>query len=67
MAAAGSECSGKGTRVVPDMPEMSVLYLKIEPNVPAPCGSKMPLDGTPLTEDQATEVEDWIMAGAMND
>jgi hypothetical protein len=53
-----------GTRVVPGAADMSLLYQKVTNPT---CGEKMALDGTPLTEDQADEIESWINAGEMND
>jgi len=64
VAAAGAGCSGMGTRVVAGNAGSSILYQKVT----APtCGSQMPLNGTPLTPDQADEIKGWISAGAMND
>ncbi|HVW24934.1 MAG TPA: hypothetical protein VHC69_06160 [Polyangiaceae bacterium] len=51
--------------VVPNQPEMSLLYLKLSPN--PPCGSRMPLGGTPFTDAQLEMVRSWIAAGAPND
>jgi len=65
VAAAGTQCAGKGSRVVPGMPDSSILYLKVSLDDPAPCGAKMPLGGA-LTEDKAEMIESWIAAGAMN-
>jgi hypothetical protein len=66
VAAMGSGCSGKGTRVVAGNAATSILFEKVDPNQGAPCGSKMPLGGTPLTDAQASEIESWINGGAMN-
>jgi mono/diheme cytochrome c family protein len=64
VAAAGVGCSGMGTRVVAGNAGSSILYQKVT----APtCGSQMPLNGTPLTPDQADEIKAWINAGATND
>jgi hypothetical protein len=64
--AAGVACTGKGPRVTPGMPDMSVMYLKISLDDPAPCGMKMPLGRAPLPQAEADSIESWIMAGAMN-
>jgi hypothetical protein len=62
--AAGTKCAGKGTRIVPGMPDMSILYLKASDDDPAPCGNKMP-DGTNgLAAAQSDEIQAWIAAGA---
>jgi hypothetical protein len=66
VAAMGTGCSGDGTRVIAGNAANSILFKKIDPNQGSPCGSKMPLGLTPLTEAQATEIESWINAGAMN-
>lgn len=67
VAASGSGCSGKGTRVVPNQPDESVLAWKVDPALMSMlCGSAMPLDGTPLTQTQIDQIESWIMAGAMD-
>jgi hypothetical protein len=67
VSAMGTACGGMGTRVVASNADGSILYKKVDPGQGAPCGSKMPLGLTPLTEDQANEIESWINAGAMND
>jgi hypothetical protein len=67
VSAMGTACGGMGTRVVAGNAANSILFKKIDPNQGSPCGSKMPLGLTPLTEAQATEIEDWINAGALND
>jgi hypothetical protein len=67
VAAAGTSCSGMGTRIVPGMPDSSILYLKVSLDDPTPCGGKMPLGGPALTEDQANLIEEWIDNGALND
>jgi hypothetical protein len=66
VAAMGTGCGGMGTRVVAGNAADSILFKKIDPNQGSPCGSKMPLGLTPLTDAQATEIESWINAGAMN-
>jgi hypothetical protein len=65
--AAGIACGGKGVRVVAGNANNSILYKKVDPGQPAPCGAKMPLGLAPLTEAQANEIESWINAGALND
>ncbi len=67
VAAAGSACSGKGTRVTPKSAATSILYLKISTTDPSPCGSKMPLTGPALSQAEVDEIASWINAGAMND
>ena len=66
VAAMGTGCGGMGTRVVAGNAADSILFKKIDPNQGSPCGSKMPLGLTPLTDAQANEIESWINAGAMN-
>jgi hypothetical protein len=65
--AAGVNCSGKGTRVVPGNADMSVMYLKVSLDDPSPCGNKMPDGLPPLSSDEADGIEAWINAGAKND
>jgi hypothetical protein len=65
VAAAGSECSGKGTRVVPGNADGSLLYLKVSADAP-PCGGKMPLGLTPIPKTQADMIDAWIADGAKN-
>jgi hypothetical protein len=64
--AAGVACAGKGTRVMPGMPDSSIMYLKISLDDPAPCGAKMPLGLPPLPQSEADTIESWIMGGAPN-
>ena len=66
-AAAGDQCGGKGTRVVPNQPDSSVMYLKISLDDPSPCGAKMPLGGPALAQGDVDKVESWIKGGAKND
>jgi hypothetical protein len=66
VAAMGSGCGGMGTRVVAGNAGNSIMFKKIDPGQPAPCGAKMPLGLTPLTTAQADEIQSWINAGAMN-
>ncbi len=65
--AMGTGCGGMGTRVVAGSADNSILFKKVDPGQPAPCGAKMPLGLTPLTEAQTAEIESWINAGAKND
>lgn len=67
VAAMGTGCGGMGTRVVAGNAADSIMFEKIDPGTPAPCGAKMPLGLAPLTAAQANEIESWINAGAMND
>jgi hypothetical protein len=67
VAAAGVACAGKGTRVIPGMPDMSIMYLKASNDDPTPCGGKMPLGSNGLPADKADELKAWIVAGAKND
>jgi hypothetical protein len=66
-AAAGVACAGKGTRVTPGMPDMSVMYLKVSLDDPTPCGAKMPFGLPALPKAETDTIENWIMAGAKND
>jgi hypothetical protein len=66
VGASGTACTGMGTRVVPGMAHMSLLYLKVSVDDPTPCGGKMPLGGPALTEEQAEMIEDWIDDDAPN-
>jgi hypothetical protein len=65
--AAGLACGGMGTRVTPGHSDTSILFNKINPGTAAPCGSKMPLFGTPLLAEEAALIAGWINAGAKND
>jgi hypothetical protein len=63
----GPACGSSGlTRVVPGDPSKSLMYLKVSESKP-PCGSQMPLLGTPLTSSEQAEISAWITAGAKND
>ena len=53
-------------RVNPGMPEMSVLYLKVQTAMNPPCGLRMPTGGM-LPPDKVELIRAWIAAGAMND
>ena len=66
-AAAGEQCNGKGTRVVPGKPDSSVFYLKVSLDDPSPCGSKMPLGRAALAQSDVDMIDAWITAGATND
>ena len=65
--AAGVSCSGKGTRVVPGAEDDSIMYLKVSLDDPTPCGSKMPLGGPALSQDESDTIESWIHDGAKTD
>jgi hypothetical protein len=65
--AMGIFCGGMGTRVVASNAGNSIMFKKVDPAQPAPCGSKMPLGLPPLTAAQTAEIEGWINAGALND
>jgi hypothetical protein len=65
-AATGPACSSAGIRVVPGSPDTSVLYLKVDPEEPTPCGAKMPFTGT-ISEEEVEMIEAWIEGGAPND
>jgi hypothetical protein len=52
----GQSCAG--TLAEPADPEGSLLYLKVL-DMPS-CGARMPLSGTPLSEDEVTCLRDWI-------
>jgi len=69
VAAAGSACAGKGTRVIPGNVDQSVLAEKIDPKLfpNLDCGGLMPLGGATLSQSDIDEVESWIAAGAKND
>ena len=66
VAAAGSACGGKGTRVTPGNAATSIMYLKVSPTDASPCGVKMPFGGAPLAQSLVDEIASWINAGAMN-
>jgi hypothetical protein len=63
---AGISCGGVGTRVVPGMPDSSIMYLKVSLDDPAPCGAKMPFGLPPLSQEQVDMIKAWITAGATN-
>jgi hypothetical protein len=65
--AMGIACGGMGTRVVAGNAANSIMFEKIDPGTPAPCGSKMPLGLAPLSTQQADEIQSWINGGAKND
>ena len=76
----GFACASLGTRVVPGVPEASILFLKVSQTQP-PCGVQMPasveaikmpggsptFSGTPLTSDQQDLIKSWIADGAQDD
>jgi hypothetical protein len=64
--AKGAACAGHGTRVVPGNADMSIMYLKVSLDDPAPCGAKMPFNLPPLSREATDMIEGWIKAGAMN-
>jgi len=66
VATAGTACTGKGKRVVPRMPDSSIMYLKVSLDDASPCGAKMPLGGPSLPQAEVDEIESWIKGGAMN-
>jgi len=63
-ASMSSRCMSK-VLVVPFKPDESLMLEKLSEN--PPCGSRMPLGGTPFTEAQLEMVRGWIAAGAKND
>jgi hypothetical protein len=65
--AAGIACGGMGTRVIPGNANGSIMFEKIDPGTPPPCGSKMPLGLPELSAAQAGEIQSWINGGALND
>jgi len=65
-ANATSKCAMLGKqRVVPNDPDNSLLYLKLDTKG-TPCGQQMPPGGQ-LADKQIQRVRDWIMLGAKND
>ena len=52
-------------RVVPNNPDMSLLYNKIRTDMDPPCGNRMPT-GSTLCASTIEAVRMWIMAGAQN-
>jgi hypothetical protein len=60
----GPDCKDSGLkRVVPGMPDQSLVMLKVESM--QPCGDPMPPTG-PLSPDKVQMIRDWIMNGALN-
>jgi hypothetical protein len=52
-------------RVVPGMPEMSVIVQKVDSTLAAMrCGGAMPQGRDPLTATEIKLLRDWIAAGA---
>ena len=65
-ANSGGSCQGKGMRVLPGNPDMSLLYEKLVQ--PVPCGLPMPGSGhAPLEARQIDQIKQWITLGAKND
>ena len=63
--AEGASCaSGNRKRVVPGMPDASLLIKKLEGT--QDCGERMPEGRAALTAAQIAEVRAWITAGALN-
>jgi mono/diheme cytochrome c family protein len=61
----GEACGGEGLeRVVAGSSATSLLWEKVSETTP-PCGSRMPLDNTPLTQAQQDLIAAWINAGAL--
>jgi hypothetical protein len=53
------------TIVDPGKPDDSLMLLKLSPN--PPCGSRMPIGGTPFTDTQLEMIRSWIAGGAKKD
>jgi len=51
--------------VTPGKPETSLFYLKVAAT--PPCGDRMPLGGSPLSDAQIEMIRSWIAAGAKDD
>lgn len=62
-SAVGPGCEG-APRVYPGLVEASLVWGKIAPGMPAPCGSKMPPAGGALLAGSLALMEAWIRAGA---
>jgi hypothetical protein len=60
----GSACAGQGTRVIPMQGGNSLIYLKLSPDEPVPCGAKMPLGRIPIPDTEIELIEEWIDDGA---
>jgi hypothetical protein len=67
VAGMGTGCNGMGIRVVAGDSDMSLLFLKVNPDEPVPCGARMPLNMPTLPEEEFEMIQDWIEAGARND
>jgi hypothetical protein len=66
VAAAGAGCASSGeTRVVAGDSASSLIWQKVSMTKP-PCGSQMPLGGTPLSSAEVQLIADWIDDGAQN-
>ncbi|MFT3926855.1 MAG: hypothetical protein QM778_30195 [Myxococcales bacterium] len=60
-----SHCNGMSL-VVPHHPEQSLFYLKLSSD-PPPCGSRMPIGGKHLSDNQLAMIRSWIEGGAADD
>jgi hypothetical protein len=58
-----SSQDGTFTRVIPDRPELSLLFLKVNCDTPG-VGHRMPLGRDPLLEEEQALILDWISEGA---
>jgi hypothetical protein len=63
-AAAGTMCTGKGTRVVKGDSTNSLLVQKLK--AAPPCGKQMPSGMAPLGAPLVTQISQWIDSGAAN-
>ena len=61
-----SEQNSGLTRVVPSDSGSSLLFLKVSQTTP-PVGSRMPLGGPPLSQEQQQLIRDWIDQGGIED
>ena len=79
LPAMGSNCIGRGMRVLPGQPCSSIMYQKL--SAPPPCGTQMPADttnystngtsdltfsGHPLSTEEQQRICWWIQQGAQN-
>ena len=55
--------NGLYTRVVPNQPQNSLLFHKVNCDVPD-TGQRMPLGDTPLSGEEQAQIADWIAGGA---
>ncbi len=66
VTSAGPACGPKAeTRVLPNDHAKSLIWNKV--NGTNDCGSRMPLGGTPLSQEKIDLIAEWIDNGAMND